>query len=50
MSEMSKEAQNMSNAKIHPYSMKFKSQLTMKLEKKPQKGLIMSSRSWVDKD
>ena len=48
--EVSKEALNKNNAKIHLHSMKFKSKLTMKLEKKPPKGLIVSSRTQVGKD
>ena len=35
MLEVSKEGLNMSNAKTHLYSVKFKSQLTVKLEKNP---------------
>ena len=50
MSKESKKAQNTSNAKTYLYSVKFKSQMTVKLEKKPQKWVIVSSRTAVSKD
>ena len=50
MAQVSKEAQNISKAKKHLHSMKFKSQLTVKLEKKPPQGLTVLSRTQVAKD